>query len=136
VYTTISKFFNNYDRRIRLIKFFFLGVINYPLNICLVWFCSEKIGIYYLQSVAIANLVIVISNYYWNRRFIFIFDNNDKVFMKYLWMVISFYFCHLILVKTLTDFLGVYYLLSVIFSITILFFLKFIIFDKYIFKNS
>ena len=136
MYTTIAKFFNNYDRRIRLIKFIFIGVINYPLNICLVWFLSEKIGIYYLQSVAIANLVIVIFNYYWNRRFIFLSQNNDKVFMKYLWMVISFYFCHLILVKTLTDLLGVYYLLSVIFSITILFLFKFILFDKYIFKNS
>ena len=131
----ISKFFNNHHRRVRLIKFFFLGVINYPINIFLVWFFSERIGIYYLQSVAIANLVIVISNYYWNRRFIFLFDNN-KVFIKYLCMVISFYFFHLILVKVLTDLLGVYYLLSVIFSITVLFLLKFIIFDKYIFKNS
>ena len=131
----ISKFFNNYHRKARLIKFFFLGVINYPINICLVWFFSERIGIYYLQSVAIANLVIVISNYYWNRRFIFLSDNN-KVFIKYLCIVISFYFCHLILVKVLTDLLGVYYLLSVISSITVLFLLKFIIFDKFIFKDS
>ena len=132
----MSKFFNNYDRRIRLMKFFFLGLINYPLNIFIVWFCSAKIGIYYLQSVAIANLVIVISSYYWNRKFIFRFNNNNRMLMKYLLMVISFYFFHLILVKTLTDFFGVYYLLSVLCSITILFFLKFIIFDKYIFKNS
>ena len=132
----MSKFFNNYDRRIRLMKFFFLGLINYPLNIFIVWFCSAKICIYYLQSVAIANLVIVISSYYWNRKFIFRFNNNNRMLMKYLLMVISFYFFHLILVKTLTDFFGVYYLLSVLCSITILFFLKFIIFDKYIFKNS
>ena len=127
---------NNKELRKRFIKFFLIGGLNYPFNIFFVWYCTEMMGFNYLTSVAISYLIITITNFFWHSSYIFNIQRSKKVFIKYLSILILFYFIHLGVVKGLTDLFSVYYLLSVIISISILFFLKFIVFNNFVFSDT
>ena len=127
---------NNKKLKTRFIKFFVIGGLNYPLNIYFVWFGTEIIGFHYLFSVATAYLIITITNFFWHSSYIFKIQRSRVLFVKYISVLVFFYFIHLGFVKILTDWLTVYYLLSVIISISILFLLKFVTFNIYVFNDA
>ena len=79
----ISSLFKG-EYQIRLIKFFLVGGLNYPLNLFLVWIGTEIVGLYYLFSVAIAYITITIMNYFWHSNYIFIVQRNRRIFFKYI----------------------------------------------------
>ena len=105
---------SNKELKIRFVKFFFIGGLNYPLNIFFVWFGTEIIGYNYLVSVAISYLIITIVNFFWHSNYIFQIQKNRVVFVKYISILIFFYLIHITFVKGLTEWFSFYYLLSVI----------------------
>ena len=130
-------FFNKKSElRNRLFKFFLIGGLNYPINLALVWFITEEIGIDYLISAIIAYSLITISNFFWHSGYIFQTKRNKSIFIKYLISLVFFYFAYIFLIKTLTEQLNFYYLFSIIISMSVLFFLKFFLFNYYIFVDT
>ena len=123
-------------QKIPFIRYIFVGCINYPFNIILVWFGSEIMGLYYLFSVAIAHLIITLLNYFWTSSYIFKAQRSHKVFFKYICSLAIISLMHLLLVKILTDIFDIFYLYSVATSISILFLVKFFIYNKLIFTDN
>ena len=117
----------------RFFKFTIFGIINYSLNIFIVWFCTEILDIYYIISVSIAYIVISFSSFFLNVRLIFHSQGSCWVFGKYVVMLATFYLLHVGFTKTLTDGLHLYYLYSVMISVAFLFLLKFFVYYKYVF---
>jgi len=124
---------HNSESKTRLIKFFLIGGLNYPVNVILVWFGKEKIGLDYLVSAIIAYSIITITNFFWHSNYIFHSKRSKAIFIKYLSSIMVFYIAYIAFLMILTDWLNFYYLLSVIISISILFLIKFYIFNNYVF---
>lgn len=133
-YNRLLTCFSKKEDQIRLIKFFCIGGFNYVLNIVLVWFGTEIMGLYYLVSVAIAYLIITIANFFWHSGYIFKVQRSSVMVVKYIGILALFYFTHIGFVKVLTDWLRLYYLLSVVVSVSTLFLLKFLIYNTFVFK--
>ena len=130
-------FFNNENElRNRLFKFFLIGGFNYPINLAVVWFITDYIGINYLISAIIAYSLITLSNFFWHSGYIFQSKRNKSIFIKYLISIVFFYFAYIFLVKTLTEQFNFYYLFSIIISMSVLFFMKFFLFNYYIFIDT
>jgi len=135
-YNRLLTCFSKKEDQIRLIKFFCIGGFNYLLNIVMVWVGTEIMGFYYLVSVAVAYLIITIANFFWHSGFIFKVQRSSAMFFKYIGILALFYFMHIGFVMALTDWLRLYYLLSVIISVSTLFFVKFLIYNTFVFKDA
>jgi putative flippase GtrA len=126
---------NKSELRKRLFKFFLIGGLNYPINLALVWFMTESVGINYLISVIISYSLITISNFFWHSGYIFQSTRNKSILIKYLISIVFFYIAYIFIVRILTEWFGFYYILSIIISMSVLFSFKFFIFNNYIFLN-
>jgi len=132
----LISFLGNKDYQLRFIKFFFLGGMNYLFNIVIIWFETEIIGFYYLFSVANAYLIITVVSFFLHSGYIFKVQRSSAIFFKYIGVLSVFYFAHIGFVMVLTEWLKVYYLLSVIVSITTMFLLKFAVYNNFVFRNT
>ena len=117
------------------IKFCLGGIVNLGLNTGLTFFLVEVVGLYYLWSFAIVQVIIVFYGFFYNLKITFRVKHWDKStltrFVFFLWL---FYFINLGLVKFLTETLGFYYIISIILTVAITIGVRFYIYKKLVFK--
>ena len=120
----------------KIVKFSLGGFINYFLKLGLTIILIEKLKLYYLYSYIISLLIIVLFTFFYNSFITFSRKKNKRRnFVFYSIFYFLFMFFDFFLVKTLTDFLGFNYKLSITFSTFIIFCLKFLVYDFIIFRK-
>lgn len=107
----------------RIIKFMIVGFTGIFVNIGLLYFFTEWIGLFYLLSGIIATEISVLNNFFWNDKWTFI-GNTKHSFLEKLvnFHKISFIgiLINMVMLYSLTT-IGVYYLISSIIGICIAF---------------
>ncbi len=117
-------------------KFSFSGGAVLFLTILLTYVLTEIIRIHYFLSYLIVLLTVTVVNYSLATGFIFKTEKKyPQRFFYYILSLIFFYAGDVSLMKLLTEFAGLYYLISVFFSRVVFFFLKFIYYKKVLFND-
>lgn len=99
----------------QFLKFGIVGVVNTIINMVVLFFLTEIIGIYYMFSAVFAFLVAVTHSFVLNKVWTFKEKLNEDVTGKYpKFFTISTFalLVNLALLYILTEFLGIYYLFS------------------------
>ncbi len=103
------------------VKYCAVGGIGVFLDLCVLFLLTEIAGIYYIYSALIGFFVLDALSYIVHKTFTF--KNKDKKYLKqYFWFLmvsISGIIIDVSFLYVLTEFVGIYYLVSKIFSITI-----------------
>jgi dolichol-phosphate mannosyltransferase len=105
----------------RIAKFAMVGLSGVLVNEGLLWFFTEIAGLYYLISSAIGIEVSIITNFILNEKWTF----SDRIrgggmlkrFPKFNLVSIGGLVINMTVLFSLTNFLGVYYLISNLFGI-------------------
>lgn len=121
----------------KISKFSIGGILNFLIKIGLTFFLTERLKVWYFSSYIITLLVLLIYGFYYNAYITFDVKNNQKHnFMKFSVIMILFLLLDGMLVRILTDFLGLYYLLSIVLVTFVLFFARFFTYNKFVFINK
>lgn len=120
----------------KMYKFIIGGALAYFINISLTLFLTEVLRIYYLLSYSLAFIVVILFNFFFNTFVIFqVKEDRFKRFFPYISSVLIFTLINIILVKIVTEYIGLYYLYSIIIITAVLFLTKFVLYDNYIFSS-
>ena len=112
------------------------GGLSFLLKVVLTIFLTEFLGIPYFSSYIITLSVIVIFNFLYNVYITFkLVKGGFEGFIKYIIALLSFNFLDAVLVKILTDFIGMYYIVSIVLVTTLLFILKYVVYDNFVFTE-
>ena len=114
-----------------LLKFALVGISGTIIKLSFLYLFTDIVGIWYLASYGIAFILSVISNYIWNSRWTF---RNRGGFIKYLAISSFTLSFNLGLVYVLTDFLGLWYILSGAFGVLSAFLINYALSRKYVWK--
>ena len=116
-----------------LLKFAIVGISGTFIKLGALYILTDIVGIWYLASYGIAFILSVISNYVWNSRWTF---RNRGGFVKYL-VISSFTLSfNLGLIYILTDFLGLWYIVSGAFGVLSAFLINYALSRKYVWKGE
>lgn len=114
---------------IQLFRYIFVGGTAFFVDFFFLYFFSDILGIYYLISAVFSFIISVLVNYIMSTKWVFNQDNiENKVLEFNLFILIStigLVFTE-ILLYFFTDIIGIYYLLSKIFSAIIVLFWNFL----------
>jgi putative flippase GtrA len=109
-------------------------VITYPLLIGLTFGLTEFAGMYYLLAYVLSLCVTIIINFFLSMRWIFNVEGRvGNRFVRYLVVLAAFSLANTLLVKVFTEYLGVYYLLSIILVSGSMFLLKYLTYNSKVF---
>lgn len=115
-------------------KFLMGGGINFILNITITYALTEFLGLYYLTSFMIVQIILIVYGYLYNSMVTFkIKTKSKKRFLKFISLLSIFYVINILLVKTLTDIVGMPYLISIIVTIVATTILRFSAYRKLVF---
>jgi len=99
----------------QFLKFAIIGVFNTLINMAVLFILTEYFNVYYMLSAIFAFIVAVTNSFIWNKIWTFKEKLNDRFIKKYpkfLTISVLALLVNLALLYTLTEFLGIYYLLS------------------------
>ncbi len=125
----------------RFIKFCIVGTSGFFVNQFFLWFLTEIIGIYYIFSSIFAIELAIGNNFFWNNLWTFkdrkVSDKKKivKRFVKYNITCWGGDFLNVIILYILTEFFGIYYLVSNIIGILIAVIAKYSISFSWVFKK-
>ena len=115
--------FKKSEEWIRIIKFILVGLSGIFVNVAVIWFLTEKIGLYYLYSGILSSETTVLNNFFWNDRWTFKDKINasnhglsNRLIKFHISRFSSLMFAFLILFF-MTEILSVHYLISNICSL-------------------
>jgi len=110
------------------------GGVNFILNTAVTYFLTDVLGLYYLYSYIIVQIIIITYGYLYNSLITFKQKKpTRKSLIKFLVCLPIFAFLNVILVKILTDWLGIYYLISIVVTIFLTIAGRFYIYKKWVF---
>ena len=112
------------------------GCINFLLKVVLTVILTEYLKITYFVSYVITLCVVVVYSFCYNMYLTFKVT-HDKIinFIKYVIVLLLFNFSDALSVRILTEYIGFYYVFSIVIVTAVLFILKFIVFDKFVFSR-
>lgn len=122
---------------IKRISIFLLGGgINLILKIALTTFLTEIMKIHYFTSYIITLATVIIYSFFYNAYLTFeVRDRKRSNFVKYILALLMFNFADAFLVRLITDLIGVYYIVSIIFVTGSLLICKYVIYNKVVFRG-
>lgn len=118
------------------IRFVFGGVGGYLFRILFTYGLTEFFELNYFVFYVIAETVTTLVNFLISMKWVFkLKDHPYQRFVLFTIWTVVFYFVNLALVKSLTDLLGLHYLLAITLVMGTLVILKFPIFDYFVFHK-
>ncbi|MDD4050160.1 MAG: GtrA family protein [Candidatus ainarchaeum sp.] len=126
-------------KKIRTIgKYTFFSVIATIADIVSLYIFTEFIGIFYLLSVKLSYLVGMFIAFFGNKKYTFK-ENKIKTsthkFIDFLIISVIDLCMHVIFIKILTEYLGLWYIFSKIITVAFIFFIKYYMHKKIAFNN-
>ncbi len=109
-------------------KFAFVGAIGTLINITILYFLTEKAGIYYIISAIFAFLVAMTNNFILNKIWTFkekIKSDLGKKYLKFGLVSVLTLLVNLFFLYIFTEFFGIYYIISQVLAIGIALILNF-----------
>jgi len=119
-------------------KYTFFSVIATIADIVSLYILTEFIGVFYLLSVKLSYFVGMLITFFGNKKYTF---KNNKIktsthkFIDFLVISVIDLCMHVIFIKILTEYLGVWYIFSKIITVVIIFFVKYYMHKKIAFRN-
>lgn len=97
-------------------SFILCGLVAFIILILITYFLTEIVGLWYLASYAIGILVAWTISFLLNSRFTFEYKGGNKLgaYKKFILLYMTGGIINFLLVYFLTDFLGLYYLISIL----------------------
>ncbi|NCP71932.1 GtrA family protein [archaeon] len=129
---------NKHFKKIRTIgKYTIFSVIATLTDLLFLYVFTEFIGLFYLVSVKLSYFIGMIVAFFGNKQYTFKKTNKRSYHQFIDFFIISVIdLCmNVILIKLLTEYLGVWYILSKIITVIIIFFGKYLLHKKIAFKN-
>jgi dolichol-phosphate mannosyltransferase len=122
--------YKNYIRKEikEFFKFGIVGTIGAVINLGTLYALTEFLGIYYIISAIFAFIIAVTSNYFLNKTWTFKEKVADRTLRKYVQFFSVSVFAlgvNLIILYSLTEFVGIWYMLSELIAKVIVFFVNF-----------
>lgn len=113
-----------YDKIERYIKFSLVGMVGVGIHFALLYFLTEKVGLWYLWSAVIAITVANINNYILNHVWTFKSKRQGNPnllvgWLKYMLAVGVTEVMYLGLMYWFTSIIGIFYLLSAFFALAL-----------------
>ena len=119
------------------IRFVIGGIISYGVKIAATFVATEVFRLWYFYSYLFSLALVIVVNYLVNVYYIFrVQDHLLMNFVKYLGSILLFYLADAALVKALTDWLLLNYLVSIVISTTLFFLGKFVFYQFFLFKGK
>lgn len=110
-------------------KFAFVGLVGTFINIVILYSLTEFLGIYYMFSEVFAFIIAATSNFFLNKIWTFKERVKESILNKYLLFLsvsITALIVNLFFLYILTEFLGIYYIISQFVSIGIALMINFL----------
>ena len=121
--------------RMEIIRFGLVGGSGYVLNFGLLFFFTDIVELHYMISAVIAFVVNSVWNYLLNSKLTFKMNGGMKGYFKHLMATMFSRGVYFILLFVLTDFVGIYYLLSSVLAVGSCFIINYILAKKYVWKK-
>ncbi len=126
----------------RFVKFGLVGTWGFLVNMLILWFLTEKVGVYYLFSSLVAIEISLLNNYVLNDLWTW-HDRGKKGKKEYFKRMFQYHvsasaamLTNISILWILTALFGIYYLASNIFGILCGTLLNFFINDRWTFKHK
>ncbi len=123
-------------------KFCLVGVSGFLVNMSILWFLTEKVGVYYLLSSIAAIEISLLNNYVLNDLWTW-HDRGKEGKTEYFKRMLQYHvsssaamLTNISILWILTELFGIYYLASNIFGILCGALLNFFINDRWTFKHK
>jgi dolichol-phosphate mannosyltransferase len=126
----------------RFLKFGLVGSCGFAVNMFLLWFLTEKVGVYYLVSSIVAIEISLLNNYVLNDAWTW-YDRGKEGKREYFKRMLQYHvtasaamLTNLLILWILTEIFHIYYLVSNIFGILCGAALNFFLNDRWTFKHK
>lgn len=117
-------------------KYLFGGVMNYGIKLGLTALLTEMLGLWYFWSYVTSIMIAIIINFFYNMYITFkVKGRKSKRFAMYVLFILFTMVIDASLVKVFTEFLNIYYIMSIFIVTSILVLFKFYVFNNAIFKK-
>jgi putative flippase GtrA len=121
----------------KFLKYVLNALVTYPLLLVLTYTLTEYVHLYYLASYFLALCVSIILNFALLLKLIFTAKGRVKSrFVRYIAVLASFTLANTVLVKVITEYVHIYYMISIIIVSGSLFVLKFLTYNKKVFHQA
>lgn len=120
----------------KVIKFLVGGGVNYTVNFILTLVLTEVLGLWYVLSFSLSQLFTIVFGFFFNSKVTFQSQADRVGFIKFLVVLFGSAVGNVGLVKLLTEFGGLYYLVSIFLSMTVFMVVKFILYRNWVFINK
>lgn len=121
------------------IKFCIVGASGLAINLFVTYFCTEYIGIWYIISNIIAQIIAITNNFFWNKFKTFKNNSINFIYTQYVYSILTYMFSgviSIILLYILTDKFGIWYMHSVLITSFIGLFINFNIHKFFVFIHK
>lgn len=119
------------------LRFFTGGLAGYAFSLLVTYIGADILGFDYFLFYVIAFTLTTLFNFIVAVKYIFkVTDKYHTRFIKYACWTIGFYFANISLVKMLTDYTNLHYLLAITIVTGFFFMLKFLIYDQFVFHHQ
>jgi len=126
-----------HPKLIKMIKFFIGGIFSLSLKLGLTFLLTEIFKMWYFLSYIITLVVVLLYGFFYNAHITFKVTDNKRInFVKFCAITLSLLVLDGFLVKLLTDYFNVYYLISIFVVSIVLFFTRFETYNKFVFKET
>ncbi|MFQ5685038.1 MAG: GtrA family protein [Candidatus Scalindua sp.] len=123
--------------RSRMAKFGVISLFNYPIKIGLTVLLTEVFALWYLASYIISTSIVIAFNFFYNLKVVFgLKRTSSNQFVLYTIFTLFFMGSDVLMVKVLTDSIGVYYVWSIICVTATIFLLKFYTYATVVFVEK
>lgn len=120
----------------QLFKFAAVGAIGFLVNTTILYFLTEKLSIFYMISAIIALQCSIPTQYLLNNIWTFNDSMSFKKFIKYESVCLVGMFLFYLIMITLTEIFGIYYLVSNFITTICVFLLNYFNSKKYVWLNK
>ena len=122
----------------QFIKFGLIGGVGTVINLLILYTFTEYLGFYYMFSAIIAFMVGATINFIMNKKWTFLERVREDFlikYSKYFFVSIVALLGNLLILYILTEFVGVYYILSQFLAASVSLIVNFFCSKKWIFKD-
>jgi putative flippase GtrA len=132
----ITKYYRR-SKRMKIIKFMMVGGGGALLGLTVLWLLTDLAGFHYLSSYALAFVVSVSNNYFWNSRWTFKGkQSNIKGYARYFVLSAATLGMNMLLMYLATDVIGLWYMMSAVIITGIVFLINFLGSRKYVWNRN
>ncbi len=123
----------------QFIKFGLIGGVGTVINLLILYTFTEYLGFYYMFSAIIAFMVGATINFIMNKKWTFLERVREDFlikYSKYFFVSIVALLGNLLILYILTEFVGIYYILSQFLAASASLIVNFFVSKKWIFKTK